>query len=71
MLVTKKESAERWCQLTYGGTRMKCIGPECMAWRWAESTPHVCVQCGTEDATWKDDPEQRRGYCGMAGAAKW
>jgi hypothetical protein len=71
MLVTEKEAAEKWCHQTFSNTSAKCIGPACMAWRWAGSIPHVCTKCGTEETAWEDQPELRKGYCGLAGAAKW
>lgn len=71
MLVTEKEAAEKWCQQTFSGTRAQCIGSGCMAWRWAESVPHVCTDCGTEGAAWEDQPGLRKGYCGLAGATKF
>jgi len=71
MLLTVQEAHRRLCQETFNSARLKCAGPECMAWRWAENIPQVCVKCGTEDTAWQDDPEQRRGYCGLAGLPKW
>ena len=71
MFVTEKAAGGKWCQETFGGTRAKCIGSECMAWRWGEEVPHVCTKCGTEETAWEDQPELRKGYCGMAGASKW
>jgi hypothetical protein len=71
VLVTEKGAAEKWCQQTFSGTRAQCIGSGCMAWRWAESIPHICTKCGTEEAEWEDHPELRKGYCGLAGAARF
>jgi hypothetical protein len=71
MLVTEKVANGTWCQETFQGTRAKCVGPKCMAWRWSESIPHVCTKCGTEETEWKDEPDLRRGFCGLAGIAKW
>jgi hypothetical protein len=71
MLITQKEAAEKWCQESFNGARAKCIGPECMAWRWAESVPSVCIKCGSEDTVREDRPELRKGYCGLAGVSKW
>jgi hypothetical protein len=72
MLLTEKEAGRKWCQETFNNTRTKCIGSECMAWRWSEAIPHVCVKCGgAEELEWGDSPELRRGYCGKAGMAKW
>ncbi|HAM53602.1 MAG TPA: hypothetical protein DCP92_24005 [Nitrospiraceae bacterium] len=71
MLVTEKVAKEKWCQETFHSTRVKCVGSQCMAWRWSESIPHVCTKCGTEETEWKDEPTLRRGYCGLAGITKW
>ncbi len=71
MLSTEKQAAEKWCQESFNGTRTKCIGSVCMAWRWAESIPNVCVKCETAEAVREDRPELRKGYCGLAGLSRW
>lgn len=70
MLLNAKEANEKWCHITLSTKVEKCLASACMAWRWAEYTPHVCEKCGTEDTEWTDQPEQRRGYCGLAGIPK-
>ncbi|MBI5640473.1 MAG: hypothetical protein HZA17_08620 [Nitrospirae bacterium] len=71
MLLTAEDAKERWCHMTFGNSRMKCIVSDCMAWRWAEDVPQVCISCGGYETSWKDEPEQRKGYCGLAGIAKF
>ena len=70
MMINEKEAKEKWCHVTLSGEVAKCIASDCMAWRWAEYTPHVCDKCGTEDSQWIDVPEQRRGFCGLPGQPK-
>lgn len=71
MPVTETDALEKWCPASFGGVRAKCLGSGCMAWRWAESIPHVCTKCGADDITWEDQPKLRKGYCGLAGTPKW
>jgi hypothetical protein len=71
MPITENDALEKWCHTSFSGVRAKCLGSGCMAWRWAESIPHVCTKCGADDTTWEDQPELRKGYCGLAGTPKW
>lgn len=71
MLVTEKEAKEKWCQMTIGTALSKCLGPECMSWRWAEYTPNICEKCGTVETERVDKPELRKGYCGIPGLPKY
>ena len=71
MLLNETEAKEKWCHMTIAAQLSKCLGSECMAWRWAEYTPHICEKCGAEDAEWIDKPEQRRGHCGLPGVPKF
>lgn len=58
MIVTVSEAGQKWCPMTRPVLRddepQKCIGPECMMWRFAEA-----MQDGTE-----------RGFCGLAGVVQ-
>jgi len=69
--ITEREAREKWCHESFSGARAKCIGSDCMAWRWTEGVPQICIQCGTEDTTWENRPEERRGFCGLSGVPKW
>ncbi len=55
----KHEEAKRYyCPRTLGDKEvLVCKGMDCAAWRWAEPK-------------W-GAPEQRRGYCGLAGEPKY
>ena len=70
MMLNEQDAREKWCHITLSTKVAKCVASECMAWRWAEYTPHICEKCGTEDSEWVDHPEQRRGYCGLPGIPK-
>lgn len=70
MLLNEKEAGEKFCHVSLSTKAAKCLVSACMAWRWAEYTPHVCEKCGTEDTEWTDYPEQRRGFCGLPGIPK-
>lgn len=67
MLLTDSEARSTWCHITMGPKKTKCLGAECMAWRWWEHPPQECDDCGLLDAVWVEKPEKRRGYCGLAG----
>lgn len=71
MLVTEREARELWCYETFNAQRAKCAASSCMAWRWAENIPQVCTKCGSEETSWEDRPEERKGFCGLAGMPKW
>lgn len=71
MLLNEHNAREKWCHITLGSGIAKCMASECMAWRWAEYTPHICEKCGSEDEEFIDTPEQRRGYCGLSGMPKF
>lgn len=51
------EAKNYLCPKSFAGTAVPCVGMKCAAWRWAEPK-------------W-GDIEQRRGYCGLAGEAKF
>ena len=70
MMLNEQDAREKWCHITLSTKVAKCVASECMAWRWAEYTPHICEKCGTEESEWVDHPEQRRGYCGLPGIPK-
>ena len=55
----KSEEAKRYTcpQTLAGGKPSPCIGGDCAAWRWAEPK-------------W-GPAHNRRGYCGLAGEAKF
>lgn len=71
MLLNEHDARERWCQQTIGTSIAKCMATECMAWRWGEYTPQICDKCGTAESEYRDTPEQRRGFCGLAGMPKF
>ena len=68
MLHNEHEARERWCYMTLGTNRSKCLASDCMAWRWAEYTPRGY---GNEGSELTDRPEERRGFCGLAGLPKF
>lgn len=49
VLMTKEVALTKLCCMTSDG----CVGPECMAWRWADNVA--------------GSMEPDRGYCGLAG----
>jgi len=71
MLANEEEARERWCYLTIAANISKCLASDCMAWRWAEYTPRVYESYNSEGAVIEEKPEQRRGYCGIAGLPKF
>jgi len=54
-----------------GTNRSKCLSSDCMVWRRAEYTPRVHEKCDTESAELTDNPEERCGFCGLAGHPKF
>ena len=71
MLKNVQEARETWCYITLGTNRSKCLASDCMAWRWAEYTPHVYDKYDAEGTESQDKPGQRRGFCGLAGLPKF
>lgn len=71
MLYNEHDARERWCYITLGTNKSKCLASDCMAWRWAEYTPHVYEQILQGETEEKDKPEERRGFCGLAGLPKF
>ena len=71
MLHNEHEAREIWCHMTLGTSRSKCLGSNCMAWRWSEYTPRGYEKFDTEGAELTDKPEERRGFCGLAGLPKF
>jgi len=71
MLANEHGAKQKWCHMTLGATRAKCLASECMAWRWAEFTPHVYENYDQQVPEGKEKPEERRGYCGIAGLPKF
>ena len=57
--------------MTLGANKSKCLGSECMAWRWAEFTPHVYEKYDQQVPEGIEKPEERRGFCGIAGQPKF
>ena len=57
MIFTAKEAFIRFCPTN--GPANKCIGEECMGWRWYD--PLV------DPLSEEPGPKSRRGYCGLAG----
>lgn len=70
MILNQDDARAKWCPLTLQDKPARCLASDCMAWRWAEYTPHVCDRCGTEETVWRDQPDQRRGFCGIPGTPK-
>ena len=71
MLHNEHEAKGRWCYMTLGTNRSKCLASDCMAWRWSEYTPRVYEKYDTEGAELTDKPEERHGFCGLAGLPKF
>jgi hypothetical protein len=71
MLSNEHAAKQRWCHITLGANKAKCIASECMAWRWAEFTPHVYEPYDQGVPEEKETPEERRGFCGIAGQPKF
>jgi len=71
MLTNEQGAKQRWCHVTLGTNRSKCLASECMAWRWAEFTPHVYEQFDQGLLEEKEHPEERRGFCGIAEQPKF
>lgn len=71
MLRTEQEAKDKWCHMTLGSSRVKCLASDCMAWRWSEYTPHLYERYDQEGIEAKDVPDQRRGFCGLVGQPKF
>jgi len=82
MIVTAKEATTKlMCCMSHARVNetqiqtMHCLGPKCMAWRWKDlpwnglSVVYRCLCCKTNNPKEYDENE-RRGYCGLAGAVK-
>ncbi len=70
MLTNEEGAKQKWCHMTLGANRSKCLASECSAWRWAEFTPHD-VEPYDQQSERKAKPEQRRGFCGIAGVPRY
>jgi hypothetical protein len=71
MLTNEQGAKQKWCHMTLGANRSKCLASECSAWRWAEFTPHVYEPYDQQAPEGKEIPEERRGFCGIAGMPKF
>ena len=70
--VTPEEAKKKVCPSSMGGLLMVqntvmasehgCLGPDCMAWRWAMNFEKVDTPDGKE---WSDLYSATHGYCGM------
>jgi hypothetical protein len=71
MLTNEDGAKQKWCHMTLGTNRSKCLASECMAWRWSEFTPRVYGQYDQGEPEKREKPEERRGFCGIAGQPKF
>jgi hypothetical protein len=64
VMLTEEEAKTKWCPHSDAPRTHRdgyCIGSECMAWRWDETTR-------TYDDTRTPKPDKfHKGHCGLAG----
>lgn len=59
----EQEAREKWCPFARISEADKCLGTDCMAWRWNKDT--MVGSLKTPRASGCPEPE---GHCGLAGA---
>lgn len=60
-MVTTVDEAKngKFCPIPSRGEHWRCLGDECMAWRYWDLHPDG-----------KFDPDERKGFCGLGGEIK-
>jgi hypothetical protein len=82
MDTTEAEAKTKWCHQSFNhDISDKCLGSECMAWRWLDEDDREDalhrgkVKKKPKKGKEKDPPiwvseKERRGYCGLAGGVE-
>jgi hypothetical protein len=60
--VTPDESADMACPMGFAAKNVFCVGPQCMAWRWAMQREEKIRSDGLKEYA---EYSTTHGYCGM------